>query len=201
MHTLESLRRKIDTATDLSSVVSTMKTLAAVSIRQYERAVDALEDYSRTIELAFQIALRHQTLSVERHFAAHQIGAVVFGSDQGMCGRFNEELIAFVQDRQEQMRPNYDWRILVVGSRAGGQFQEAGQEIDQTYRVPTSVSEIVGLVQELLPRLERWRVEHQVSRLLVFYNRRITASSYQPRQHQMFPIEQERLRQWSHRPW
>jgi len=40
--TLESLRRKIDGATELESVVRTMKALAASSIVQYERAVQEL---------------------------------------------------------------------------------------------------------------------------------------------------------------
>ena len=49
--TLETLRRKIDGATELESVVRTMKALAAASIVQYERAVQALDDYYRTVEL------------------------------------------------------------------------------------------------------------------------------------------------------
>ena len=40
-----SLRRKIDSAKDLQSVVRTMKTLAAASIGQYEQSVRALGDY------------------------------------------------------------------------------------------------------------------------------------------------------------
>ena len=42
---LESLNRKIKTAKDLLGVVKTMKSLAAVNIRQFERAVESLEQY------------------------------------------------------------------------------------------------------------------------------------------------------------
>ena len=49
--TTESLRRKIDSAGDLQSVVRTMKALAAASIGQYEKSVRALADYYRTVEL------------------------------------------------------------------------------------------------------------------------------------------------------
>lgn len=41
----ESLRRKIESAGDLQSVVRTMKVLAASSIVQYENSVRALADY------------------------------------------------------------------------------------------------------------------------------------------------------------
>ena len=53
MQTLESLRRRIDSAEDLLAVVKTMKALAAVNIRHYERAVAALAEYNRTIEIWF----------------------------------------------------------------------------------------------------------------------------------------------------
>ena len=49
--TTASLRRKIDSAGDLQSVVRTMKAVAASSIGQYEKSVGALADYYRTVEL------------------------------------------------------------------------------------------------------------------------------------------------------
>ena len=56
--TTASLRRKIDSAGDLQSVVRTMKALAASSIGQYERSVRALADYYRTVELGLGACFR-----------------------------------------------------------------------------------------------------------------------------------------------
>ena len=58
METERTLKRKVKTAGDLHAVVRTMKTMAAVSIRQLEAAVDALADYNRTVELGLQVVLR-----------------------------------------------------------------------------------------------------------------------------------------------
>ena len=49
MDTLENLRRKLDGAEDLKSVVRTMKAVAASNIGQYELAVNSLGDYYRTL--------------------------------------------------------------------------------------------------------------------------------------------------------
>lgn len=198
MHTLESLRRTIDTANDLRSVVKTMKTLAAVSIRQYERAVEALSDYNRTVELAFQIVLRGEFTGLETHEAKEPTGAIVFGTDQGMCGQFNEEISAFVEQAQHNAP---DWKLLVVGARAEARLAEAGVTMEGVYRVPTSVTEIGDLVEELLPQVEHWQTSHNLARLLVFYNRRAAAASYRPQQLQLLPIGRERFRQWSRQPW
>ncbi|MEX2132492.1 MAG: ATPase F1F0 subunit gamma, partial [Acidimicrobiia bacterium] len=55
MATPESLSRQIQVGNELLSVVSTMKGLAAVAIREFEEAVDALREYTTNIELGLQI--------------------------------------------------------------------------------------------------------------------------------------------------
>lgn len=206
MPTLEGLRRQIDTATDLSSVVTTMKTLAAVSIHQYEQAVEALAAYNHTIELGFQIVLtgesaRNASRPRPDAVPAEQTAAVVFGSDQGMCGQFNEQIVSLVNSVAQQQGGSYDWRLLAVGVRAEGQLLDAGWSLEQTYAVPTSVSEITNLVQELLPHLERLRSDAGISRLLVFYNRRSSAASFEPVQLQLLPVDPQRWQRWRSEPW
>ena len=55
MDTLESLSRKIAGATDIKSVVRTMKAMAAANIGQYELAVGSLGDYYRTVALGLSL--------------------------------------------------------------------------------------------------------------------------------------------------
>ena len=93
--TTESLRRKISSAGDLQSVVRTMKAMAASSIGQYEKSVRALSDYYRTVELGLGACFREiePTGSISERQApihASTISAIVFGSDQGLVGRFND---------------------------------------------------------------------------------------------------------------
>ena len=57
--TIAGLRRKIDSAKDLQSVVRAMKAQAAASIEQYDRSVAALGDYHRTVSLGLGVCIRH----------------------------------------------------------------------------------------------------------------------------------------------
>src|SRR5450432_3832303 len=94
-NTTESLRQKIESAGDLQSVVRTMKALAASSIGQYEKSVNSLGDYYRTVELGLSVCFRATgssallTGATKRPDAA-AVAAVVFGSDQGLVGQFND---------------------------------------------------------------------------------------------------------------
>ncbi|TWU38351.1 F0F1 ATP synthase subunit gamma [Novipirellula artificiosorum] len=201
MTTLENLRRQIDTATDLNSVVSTMKTLAAVSIHQYEQAADALADYNRTVELGFQIALRGERRALDQPSPAAKIGAIVFGSDQGMCGQFNERIAEFAIEYHRQASDDPPTGLLVVGARARAAFIDVGWKVDETYSVPTSVSEINDLVQAMIPRIEQLRTECDIGAIHTYSNRRAAASSFESQHSQLLPIDSGRVDAWRERKW
>ncbi len=96
--TVESLRRQISSASDLQSVVRSMKALAASSIGQYEQSVLALADYYRTVELGLGACFRASASAphlIEPKRPAKILRAVVFGSDQGLVGQFNDVVADF----------------------------------------------------------------------------------------------------------
>jgi F-type H+-transporting ATPase subunit gamma len=88
METAESLRRTIGVTMELQSVVKTMKALAGVNIRQYERAAHAVAEYNHTVEMGLQVALQKLPahLLPPKHAPGRKLAAIIFGSDQGMCG-------------------------------------------------------------------------------------------------------------------
>ena len=102
----EGLGHKIEGAKDLESVVRTMKALAASSIGQYERAAHSLNDYYRAVELGLYVCFRQAGAGMLPNGNGRPImapvGAVVFGSDQGLVGQFNDVLSDFVV---ETLRP------------------------------------------------------------------------------------------------
>src|SRR5690606_12965730 len=94
MQTIEALRKRLETTEDLRSIVRTMKALATVSIRQYEDSVASLAEYARSVNLGMQALLRLRPDAVRDVSGplAVRPGAIVFGSDQGLCGAFNEQI-------------------------------------------------------------------------------------------------------------
>ena len=91
---LETLKRKIESAEDLHSVVKTMQSLAAVNIRLFERATESVNEYSRTIELGLQVIMKNmaQGLAAVPSAEEGRTGIIIFGSAQGMSGDFNEAI-------------------------------------------------------------------------------------------------------------
>ncbi len=133
METIESLSRKIEVAEELREVVKTMKTIAAVSIRQYEKAVASLRQYSHTVELGMQIVMRSrpEEQAPPRPAPGRRLGAILFGSELGMCGQFNELLVSYALDRCRELQvAKKDRAIIAVGARAVSRLEEAGAEVE-----------------------------------------------------------------------
>ncbi len=188
----ENLRRKIDGAADLQGVVRTMKALAASSINQYENAVISLQDYYRTVELGLVACLRQtEMLNITKQPAkpnTKAIGAIVFGSDQGLVGQFNDVLADFViHTLSQQPQSNYVW---VVGERMYLRLEDAGLHPVSLFSVPHSVNTISTLIAQILLETESYHQRGEIDQFYLFHNRpQMGNSSYQPISQRLLPLD------------
>jgi F-type H+-transporting ATPase subunit gamma len=203
MPSIELLKRRIRTAGDLRSLVRTMKALAAVSIRQYERAVESLVEYNRTVEMGFQILLREREVSVFKGREKKKcLGAVVFGSDLGMCGQFNEQIAAYALESMKNLGCEpVDRECIVVGARVTGYLEDAGHKIDHELPVPSSLTGITSTVREIITILWDWWTSKRVNQLFLFYNNHVSGSLYHPHTVRLLPLDLEWLQHIKVRKW
>ncbi len=147
-----SLQRKINSAGDLQSVVRTMKALAASSIGQYEKSVQALAGYYRTVELGLGACFRESgpaaiTVAPKGQAEAGAIGAIVFGSDQGLVGQFND-VVADCAIKTLSALPGKP-EVWAVGERVHERLADAGLPLMGLFAVPNSVRGITPLVGQI----------------------------------------------------
>jgi F-type H+-transporting ATPase subunit gamma len=188
-----SLRRKINSAGDLQSVVRTMKALAASSIGQYEQSVRALGDYYRTVELGLRACFRESEpgafLSAGKARAdGDVIGAVVFGSDQGLVGQFNEVVAEYAALALAAL-PG-DAQVWAVGERVHARLADADLLLAGIYAVPNSVEAITPLIGQILLESEALRGDREVGELHLFYNRPTSGAAYAPVRQRLLPLDQ-----------
>lgn len=204
MQTIESLKRQIKSATDLHSVVKTMKALAAVSIRQYEKAVESLAEYNRTVEMGFQILLKQkpQTVSMAQPVLNGRLGAVVFGSDQGMVGQFNEVIARYAVSEMDKLRIGEENRaLLAVGLRVFARLEEAGHPVEDHISLPDSLAAITPIVQEMVLRIEAWRSGREIDQFVLFYNKPLSGASYRSHTLHLLPMNVEWFQGLEYKSW
>lgn len=203
METLQSLQKRIITSGKLQGIVKSMKTLSAVSIRQYERAAASLDRYVETIEAGIGIALKARPLPARLQRAEPvQRGLVIFGSDQGLCGRFNERLAEFVAETIMGWEvPRSALHLLVIGARIGARLEAAGFAVKEQFWVPGSVAGINPGVFQVLLTLEQWQRNHGITHIDLFFNKHTSALRERIIQQPLLPLDNEHMREIAQRPW
>ena len=198
------LRRKIGSAGQLQSVVRTMKALAASSIDQYERAVSALADYSAAVELGLSVCLRGTEAAalktgVRNQTEAVTVGAVVFGSDQGLVGQFND-VVAQHAVTALAARPGRS-QVWAVGERVHARLKDAGIAPVGLFAVPNSVKAITPLVGQILMASDQHNGLSAGGELHLFYNRPTAGAGYEPSSQRLLPLDESWRRTLADRPW
>lgn len=202
--TTASLRRKISGAGDLQSVVRTMKAVAASSIGQYENSVRALEDYYRTVELGLSACFRERKpgpliIDFQIKKSPHLIGAVVFGSDQGLVGRFNDVVADFAVNALADLPSKT--KVWAVGERVHSRLKEAGLPMGGLFDVPISVNAISPLIGQILVESEASRNRGEIDQLHIFYNRPISGAVYEPVTQRLLPLDEIWRLKLASLPW
>lgn len=200
------LRHQISSATDLQSVVRTMRALAASNIGHYDRAVAALIGYDRTIELGLGVCLRAQVEAAQsppepaaRRANRHSTtGVIVFGSDQGLVGPFNDTIAEHVIATSPDLQQAAVW---VVGDRVASRLAEAGIPVVKSYPVPTSVEAIDTLVGRLQVDVETHPSQSAAPELQVFHNQPMPGALYQPTHRRLLPLDAAWIATMIATPW
>ncbi len=202
METLETLSEMLETTGDIQSIVRTMKSLSAVSIRQYERAEAAMSAYEQTIEIGLAALLgdrRARDLAMPDTIAndTPRRALIVIGSDRGLCGRYNE-----IVARHAETQLNDRTAVLaVIGARAAARLDTSGHRIDRVFRQPGSVGGLRSLVQLVIVEIERWTRDPGVGHVCLVHARREGPSRAKPVQRVLLPIPESYLGQLAAAGW
>jgi F-type H+-transporting ATPase subunit gamma len=193
MQTIEQLRDKIEAAEGLQQVVKTMKGLAAVNIRQYQRADESLAEYVITVEQGLQVLLKSGAEQIrlrdEPPPDAGTVLAVVFGSDQGMVGQFNSAIARHaLGELDEAGAPREHRRMLVVGRRLAGRLRAEGEEVAEAFDLPRSAEAIALHTQRLLPAVQELR-DRGAARVLLMHHLPGSGASYHSVTRHVFPLD------------
>jgi len=198
MDTLEDLRKKLSGAKDIKSVVRAMKTMAASNIAQYEAAVSSLGDYYHTVSLGIVAYLMQEKINglIENDASSKKgeksVCAIVFGSDQGLVGRFNNLMTDFVTQSLRTLPGTKE--IWVIGDCVKLLLADAGLDAAKSFAVPNSIDAITPLIGQILVEIEALIEKQPETAFYIFHNRPKPDTGYQPIMQRLLPLDE----QWRH---
>lgn len=202
------LRRKLGSAADLQSVVRAMKAQAAASVGQYERSVAALGEYARSVELGLGVCFRFEaaragSAPAGRAAAGGAVRAIVFGSDQGLVGRFNDIVVDHARTTLATLPAGAS--VWAVGERVQASLRDTDLPLLGVFAVPGSVQAIATRVGEMLVTvLAQSRGADPRGfddAVYLFYNRPGPGSTFAPVAQRLLPLDDTWRRHLAQQAW
>ena len=195
MQTLESLSRQIVGAGELKSIVRTMKAMAASNIGQYEAAVGSLGDYYTSIALGIAAYLNDKKigpiLQMEKPKGdgENSVCAIVFGSDQGFVGQFNDSLTSFVYQSLSELPDKKE--VWTVGARIPLLLKDAGLNVTKNFPLPNSINVITSIVGSILINVEESHANGMLNEFYIFHNQLQPEAVYGPKRVRIMPMDEQ----------
>jgi len=203
MTAMEQLVRRQEIGEDLRSVVHVMKSLSAVSIKQFDTAAETLREYQSAIRLGLQAVLRQTTLKANIAYAREGADiCVIVGSDRGLCGRFNEAVADFAEAKREDAKgQGREALFLTVGGRAAERMEARGVESDAVLSAPATVAALSETVESLIVEIDQRRAAFNVEKIIVVHNARTDEALAHVREQAILPVTEEWLSGLKEKPW
>jgi F-type H+-transporting ATPase subunit gamma len=201
--TIDSLRRKIESAGKIGTVVKSMKAIAASNINQFEMAVNSLSDYYRTVTFGFtayfsQVELNFLTEKQNKN-KNKIIRVLVVGSDIGLVGQFNERLADFVIQFLNTLKGKKE--IWTVGERIQSRLEDVGLKTTKLFIVPNSVNAITPLVGNIIIGSEQDRIKDEFNEFYIFHNRPKRGRGYEQISQRLLPLDEKWLKEMAEQKW
>jgi F-type H+-transporting ATPase subunit gamma len=191
VQTLEGLKKRIRTASDLLSLVKTMKGLAAVNIRHFEQAAHSLEEYAIVVEQAWRVLLLSEG-EIAPFPKTKKAVILAIGSDQGMCGQFNEVILQHAQIEKKSLQASgIETEFWVAGDRIRSGLDDAGHPPSLTFHLPSTLGGIHSVVAEFVEHIAIWKYKLGVTRFSTVFNAPIGMQRYAPHRVRVLPLDQE----------
>lgn len=206
METLDNLKKTLDTSKSIKQVVSTMKALSGANIKKYEKIVKILYTYKSNVELALQAVMMHndkininelEFIGQSKNKKANNL-VVIFGSNQGLCGRFNDKIANFLIDDIENIDNN---KVIVVGERLSMLLSNTKLKIFKTIPVPNSIENISNTIYELLSIIEKEIENKTINKVFLYYTANDDTMNGTLTKNRLIPIDKKILENAQKKVW
>ncbi len=207
MSNIEALQKRIKTTNDLRSIVGTMKSLSTASILQYDEASKSLVSYNETIRLGLHSAIKNglwvRPFVPKTPISKQKTVAIVVGSDNGLVGKFNRDIVAFAEKKlSENGIPQENVTYIAVGKRINSLLMRKKSNLAESYAVSNSVKNISLIANSIMVKVDETVHDIKAERIIIFYNEKPSRTSpFKNTMQTLLPFDKELFDALKKKPW
>jgi F-type H+-transporting ATPase subunit gamma len=184
----QDIATQIGSLKELLEIVAALRAMAAVQMQQSQRSLEAIRDYSGIIRSALAEAA---TLVPEEGTdagagSAASPGLVVFCSEHGFCGAFNEPLISTAI---EASRSEPNLRLIFVGTRGAQRASERGLLPALILPMATHSGGVTATARRVAAELYRMFITPTLTSIEAIFTRETTGQHAELVRLKLLPLE------------
>lgn len=185
MESLQKLQNNISSAESLQSIVGTMKAHASSNINQFQSAAKSSWQYRDVLDKSLYIIFSEEEQIQSQESLKGQIIHIVFGSDHGLAGRFNERIVNYALKNIPYDKNNVN---IIIGQQV---FQRVLGELTiiDLFSVPQTTDNITTMVNNVLLKLDKLRDENPIEKIVLHYNKPEDRISFKEESEVLFPLD------------
>ena len=180
--TTKQIDEKIKKYEELQKIVISMKSVASANVKKAQDLISSLREYERSILDLIALMLSHFPRLGMREIPVKGSIVVVFGSDLGLCGVFNER----VAEKATSLFKGKELKgYLVVGRKLSDIIEHKKIKV---FRAPTHYEAIYSRASELIEEVSEI-LRNEVFEIYTVYNQFSGIGKYKPVVKKVFPFE------------
>ncbi len=191
MPTLKAIRRRIASVKSTQQITRATKLVAAARLRRAQEALQSAAPYHESLkEIAASVLGAESSALAAPEDARPAALLIVVGSDRGLCGGYNANLIRKSEEEARRMRAEgLEVRLFAVGRKVLDHFKRTRQNVvgEKIQNLPRLAT--VGLARELAARMLLEYQSGLVREAAIIYSRFRSALSQRPIFERLLPLE------------
>ncbi len=192
MASLKAIRRRISSVRSTQQITRAMKFVAAARLRRAQEALLSARPYHETlVRIADNLFASERAALAAAEGARPEVLITVIGSDRGLCGGYNANLVRKAEEEAERVRrQGMTARFNVVGRKPLEALRRAGCTIaHQSINNPRLAS--FALAQDLAARALGAFRTGEVAEAGLVYSRFHSALSQRPTFERLLPVAEK----------
>jgi len=126
---MRDIKRKIKSLKGTQRITAAMKAVSAAKLKKAEAELKKIRNFARILrEITLDLASFPEAESVflkKDNKPTKQVLICIFGSDKGLCGAFNSNLIKTARNKINQLKEkNIEVELLTVGNKVTNYFEK-----------------------------------------------------------------------------
>jgi F-type H+-transporting ATPase subunit gamma len=195
MASQQHIKRRIRSARNTEKITKAMEMVAASRLRRAQARIEALRPYADrmqalTVEIAAAQGAVHDQPLLERR-EPHSVAVLALTADRGKAGAFNANIVrrSFEIARGERA-VGRDVHWLAVGRRGVSTLRFRGERTEADYTGITDRPRYAD-ASAIAKRVAEMYAEGEVDRVVMVYNRFLSALSQEVAEVELLPIPEE----------